>query len=66
MGGAAGGQRDKIGICSLKGLRVFEPIWTYPGMYNSTDPLRRDFYQPQTWFVMNRQVHANFRSCFAS
>ncbi|CAL8479615.1 conserved protein of unknown function (plasmid) [Caballeronia sp. S22] len=49
----------RIGIGNLKGLRIVEPIWTYPGVYNSTDPLRGDFYQPQTWFVMNRQVHAS-------
>ncbi len=58
--------RAKIGLGSLKGLRVVEPIWTYPGMYNSTDPLRRDFYQPQTWFVMNRQVHASRLLTFVS
>jgi uncharacterized protein len=58
--------RTKIGIGSLKGLRIIEPIWTYPGVYNSNDPLRADFYQPQTWFVMNRQVHASRLLTFVS
>ncbi|AET91679.1 hypothetical protein BYI23_B010720 [Burkholderia sp. YI23] len=49
--------RAKIGLGSLKGLRVIEPI---------SDPLRSDFYQPQTWFVMNRQVHANRLRPFVS
>ncbi|MFL9997993.1 DUF1073 domain-containing protein [Paraburkholderia sediminicola] len=56
----------KIGVGALKGLRVVEPIWTYPGMYNSTDPLSEDFYRPQSWYVMNRQVHASRLLTFVS
>ena len=34
-----------------------EPIWSYPNTYNSTDPLKADYFAPQTWFVMGRLVH---------
>ncbi len=42
---------------SLKYLQVVEPTWTYPGMYNSINPLARDFYVPTTWYVMGREIH---------
>lgn len=38
-------------------FRVVEPMWTYPSLYDATDPLDADFYQPKTWYVMSRQVH---------
>jgi len=47
----------KIGVGALKGIRVIEPMWTYPNAYNSTDPLVPDFYKPQDWFVMGKIVH---------
>ncbi|MFL9998461.1 DUF1073 domain-containing protein [Paraburkholderia sediminicola] len=50
----------------MRGLRVVEPIWTYPGMYNSTNPLAEDFYRPQSWYVMDREVHASRLLPFAS
>jgi phage-related protein (TIGR01555 family) len=42
----------------VKAFRVVEPIWTYPKDYNSNDPLREDWYNPSTWFVMAKEVHA--------
>ena len=57
---------NKVGRGALKGVQIVEPIWTYPGMYNSTDPLREDFYRPTTWFVMNREVHASRLLTFVS
>lgn len=44
---------------SIKGLVPVEPIWTYPNRYNATDPLKADFYKPQTWFVMGKEVHTS-------
>lgn len=41
----------------LKRFGFVEPIWAYPLMYNSTDPTRDDFFVPQTWMVMNYEVH---------
>lgn len=43
----------------VKAFRVVEPIWTYPKDYNSNDPLREDWYNPSTWFVMAKEVHAS-------
>lgn len=43
----------------LKGLKVIEPVWTYPQDYNSTDPLKPSWYHPSMWFVMSKQVHAS-------
>jgi phage-related protein (TIGR01555 family) len=48
---------EKIGKGDLKRFHVVEPVWTYPGAYNTTDPLDPDFYRPVTWFVMGRAVH---------
>src|SRR5262249_37704416 len=45
---------------------VIEPLWTYPGNYNSTNPLAEDFYRPRSWYVMNREVHASRLLTFVS
>lgn len=49
----------KIPKGSLKGFRVIEPVWTYPGVYNAQNPLSPDFYKPTEWFVMGKTVHAS-------
>jgi phage-related protein (TIGR01555 family) len=49
----------KIKKGSLIGFRVVEPVWMYPGLYNSTQPLAGDFYKPSTWYVMGKIVHAS-------
>jgi phage-related protein (TIGR01555 family) len=43
----------------LRGVRAIEPVWTYPQAYNSTDPLRADWYTPSVWFAMGKQVHVS-------
>lgn len=50
---------DKITKGKLQRLQVVEPLWTYPDKYNTTNPLKDDFYRPQSWFVMGQQVHAS-------
>jgi phage-related protein (TIGR01555 family) len=47
----------KVKKGSLKRLQVVDPTWTYPGVYNSTDPLHRHYYRPAWWYVMTRKVH---------
>lgn len=47
----------KIPKNSLKGLRVVDPTWIYPAMYNTQWPLAEGFYKPQAWFVMGKTVH---------
>lgn len=41
----------------IKGLRPVEAVWCYPTNYNSNDPLKADWYNPSTWFVMGKQIH---------
>jgi len=48
----------KVKQGSLKNLQVVEPIWTYPGVYNTNEPLKPDYFKPNTWFVMGKEVHA--------
>lgn len=50
---------EKVARGSLKGFRVVDPTWTATNDYNAIDPLRPDFYKPQTWFVMGRLIHAS-------
>jgi uncharacterized protein len=49
----------KIPKGSLKRLAVLEPLWTYPNLYGSINPLAEDFYRPSSWFVMGKEVHAS-------
>lgn len=45
-----------IGKGRLKAFVVVEPTWTYPGIYNSTNPLSPDYYRPNEWYVMGQTV----------
>lgn len=49
----------KIKPGGLKGLRTVEPFWSYPGMYESGNPLAPDFYKPRQWFVMSTIVDSS-------
>ena len=49
----------KIGKGELKGFNLIEPVYCYPKTYNSTNPLARDFYKPERWFVMGKEVHGS-------
>ena len=56
----------KVKKGSLKRLQLVEPIWTYPNKYNSSNPLREDFYRPETWYVLGQEVHASRMMTFIS
>jgi hypothetical protein len=43
----------------LRCIMAREAVWTYPQRFNATNPLRADWYRPDTWFVMGQQVHAS-------
>lgn len=47
----------KIPKDSLIGFNVIEPMWSYPANYNSTNPLKKNYYKPESWFVMGDSVH---------
>ena len=56
----------KITKGSLVAFRCIEPMWTYPGVYNASDPLAADYYKPQSWYVMGKEVHDSRFLMFAS
>jgi phage-related protein (TIGR01555 family) len=49
--------KKAIGKGKLKGFTVVEPVWTYPGEYNATEPLKPDFFVPREWYVMGDIIH---------
>lgn len=42
----------------LEALKVVEPMWSAPGTYSTTNPLRQDFYRPTQWFVYGKTIDA--------
>ena len=49
--------KAKIPKGGLKGFKNIEPIWCYPGTYNSTNPLAPYYFRPQQWYVNGLTVH---------
>jgi phage-related protein (TIGR01555 family) len=47
----------KVGKGDLNGLIVVEAMWAYPQRYESNNPLKRDWYNPTTWYVMSQAIH---------
>lgn len=56
----------KIKKGSLVGFMPIEAVWTYPGTYQSTNPLKRNFYKPESWYVMGNTVHDSRMITFIS
>lgn len=56
----------KIPKGKLVAFRAVEPTWTYPGVYQSTNPLGAGFYAPDTWYVMGKTVHRTRLLTFVS
>lgn len=58
---------DKIGPKRpLRRLTTVEPMWSAPGTYATSNPLRADFYKPTQWFVFGRKVHSSRMLTIAS
>lgn len=49
----------KVKQGSFKRIQAVEAVWSYPANYNSNDPLSPDWYNPQRWFAMGKEVHAS-------
>ena len=49
--------KAKIKPGSFRGIRPVEAVWCYPTTYNAVNPLRFDWYNPQVWYVMGKEVH---------
>lgn len=43
----------------FKRFTLIEPINIFPGTYESTDPLSKMYYKPQTWWVLGKKVHSS-------
>ena len=43
----------------LRAVRPIDPVNCSPGLYNAVDPLREDYYIPQTWWVLGQEVHSS-------
>lgn len=57
--------KSKIGRDSpLTGIRAIEPLWIYPTTYSAINPLRRDFYKPQVWYLQGQECHVSRLFCF--
>lgn len=41
----------------LRNIKVIEPLWIWPGIYNSTDPASDDWYCPSNWWMMAKEYH---------
>ncbi|WP_199085966.1 DUF1073 domain-containing protein [Bosea sp. ASV33] len=51
--------QGKVGQKSLRRLRYIEPMWVAATTYNSTDPLKGDWFRPVGWYVMGKEVHTS-------
>lgn len=51
--------KSKVGRGALKRIKTVEAVWCYPSTYNSNDPLKPDWYNPETWFVQGKELHVS-------
>ncbi len=42
---------------TLNGFTVIEPMWSTPSLYNASDALAKDFFKPEQWWVLGKNVH---------
>ncbi len=42
---------------AFKRFTVIDPLNIYPGLYNSSDPTRHDYFQPETWMILGKEIH---------
>ncbi|VVD90759.1 HI1409 family phage-associated protein [Pandoraea communis] len=49
---------QKDGKPRIKALKLIEPINVYPAPYNADNPLKDNFYRPESWYVMGRETHS--------
>ncbi|MFT8952992.1 MAG: DUF1073 domain-containing protein [Gluconobacter sp.] len=48
-----------MGKGSLERLANIEPIWTTPNSYNANNPLAKNFYKPDNWWVLGTMVDSS-------
>lgn len=50
---------------SFKGVQLIEPYNISPGFYNSVNPLAKDYYKPNVWYIQGIPVHESRLLYFA-
>lgn len=58
--------KSKIQRDSLRSLKTVEAVWTYPLGYNAINPLADNWYRPDIWYVMTREIHRSRLPTFIS
>lgn len=48
-----------IGKGDVRYFRVVEPLYSSAYDFNSSDPLAKNFYEPQMWNIMGQEVHTS-------
>jgi hypothetical protein len=56
----------KVKQDSFKRIKPIEPITTYPAQYNADDPTAADYYEPSSWFIYSKEIHASRMLHFCS
>jgi phage-related protein (TIGR01555 family) len=51
--------KAKIKKGALRRFVPIEPVWIYPLIYNTANPLADDWYKPVTWNVMGLEIDAS-------
>lgn len=41
----------------IRAIKAIEPVWAAPGTYETSNPLRQDFYKPSDWIIYGKRVH---------
>lgn len=49
----------KIAEGSFKGLKIVEPINISPGQYNASNPLDKNYFEPEYWYILGQRVHSS-------
>ena len=44
---------------SIRGLKIIEPFYVAPGIYDCFNPIDKDYFVPQSWLINGREIHAS-------
>lgn len=50
---------DHKSVSNYFKINTVEALWTTPKSYNAIDPTKPNFYIPDAWFVMGKEIHAS-------
>ncbi len=54
-----GSDGDTFSIDSIKGFKLIEPFNVAPAHYTCYNPIDKDYFVPQAWLVMGKEIHAS-------